>query len=96
MKNLSIEFLGNNCYRIWIQGSGWIAFSYKTIIAFAQGGRLVVRQNDWSNTTGKHLNLIDGGTPEAKKARMTSAEFESTMAEYEITFRRVFAGAPFE
>ena len=37
-------------------------FSYETPVAFrsAETGRLV-RENDWSTTTGKHLNRIDGG-----------------------------------
>ena len=39
-------------------------FSYNTLVAFnhkslwADGG-LVIRQNIWGNTTGKHLNWID-------------------------------------
>ena len=50
-------------------------FSYKTLVAFQKGyGDIVVRQNDWSTTTGKHLNAIDGGN---KKARLTAAEFEA-------------------
>ena len=48
-------------------------FSYKTLVAFrGPNGRRVVRQNDWSTTTGKHLNAIDGGD---KKARLTAAAF---------------------
>ena len=34
-------------------------------------------ENNWSSTTGKHLNWIDGGTPEAKKNRLSSADFTS-------------------
>jgi len=37
-------------------------FSYRTPVAFqVDGHSRVVRQNDWSTTTGKHLNWIDGG-----------------------------------
>ena len=32
----------------------------------------VVHQNDWSNTTGKHLNWIDGGD---KSSRVSADEF---------------------
>lgn len=54
-------------------------FSYKTPIAFQVGNQdRVVRQNDWSNTTGKHLNAIDGGN---KKTRVDSATFEKLWAE---------------
>lgn len=37
-------------------------YSYKTLVAFrAPSHPLVVHQNDWGPTTGKHLNAIDGG-----------------------------------
>lgn len=37
-------------------------FSYDTLVAFApRFGRKVVIKNYWGNTTGKHLNWIDGG-----------------------------------
>ncbi len=56
--------------RIW--------FSYNTPIAFqVVGENKVVRQNDWSNTTGKHLNEIDGGN---KAGRIAGAEFEALLA----------------
>lgn len=52
-------------------------FSYQTPIAFQFDGQpRVVRQNDWATTTGKHLNAIDGGSRDAKKARVTGEEFE--------------------
>jgi len=35
-------------------------FSYATPIAFrTNDGTLVIRENDWRQTTGKHLNYID-------------------------------------
>jgi hypothetical protein len=50
-----------------------IWFSYTTPIAFrVEGEDRVVRQNDWSNTTGRHLNEIDGGD---KKSRVSGEEF---------------------
>lgn len=54
-----------------------VYFSYKTPVAFRAGGRLVVRQNDWGPTTGKHLNAIDDG---AKASRISSVEFEAQLA----------------
>ena len=46
-------------------------FSYRTIVAFqAMGKPIVVRQNEWESTTGRHLNAIDGGD----KASRVSAE----------------------
>jgi hypothetical protein len=52
-------------------------FSYDTVIAFhVPGQSRMVRQNDWSSTTGKHLNWIDDGD---KKARLPSEEFEKEL-----------------
>lgn len=60
-------------------GALTLYFSYETVVAFEspESGRLV-RQNDWSTTTGKHLNWIDGGK---KKERIPGPEFESKLAE---------------
>ncbi len=59
-------------------------FSYDTLVAvacpflitIAPYDGMIVRQNDWSTTTGKHLNWIDGGEPANKKKRLTATEFE--------------------
>ena len=52
-------------------------YSYQTPIAFhVDGHERIVRENDWSTTTGKHLNWIDGGGPKAKKSRVSGADFE--------------------
>lgn len=54
-------------------------FSYATPVAFQLAGdyRYVVR-NRWGNTTGRHLNAIDGGT---HASRIDQAEFEARLAE---------------
>lgn len=49
-------------------------YSYRTPVAFrVQGHNRVVHENDWSTTTGKHLNWIDGGD---KRSRVSASEFE--------------------
>jgi hypothetical protein len=54
-------------------GNMLLHFSYETLIAFfTPETGLVVRMNDWKNTTGKHLNQIDGGN---NKGRLSSEEF---------------------
>jgi hypothetical protein len=54
-------------------------YSYQTVIAFyTDATGLVVSENCWNVTTGKHLNAIDGGN---KKARLPRAEFEKRLAE---------------
>jgi len=52
-------------------------FSYNTVIAFRDGYDLVIRENSWGCTTGKHLNWID----DDKSKRIPSGEFEKKLAE---------------
>jgi len=59
-------------------GSLRVYFSYKTPVAFNHPSTgLVVRDNNWGPTTGKHLNWIDGGD---KKNRVAGSEFEKQLA----------------
>jgi len=67
-------------------GAVRVYFSYKTPVAYSTteadlvtGMRLVVRENDWNNTTGKHLNAIDGGSKEAKSKRIPGDVFETRL-----------------
>jgi hypothetical protein len=53
-------------------------FSYNTLIAFRLGAEKVVHENSWSNTTGKHLNQIDGGD---KASRVNEATFKAKWKE---------------
>lgn len=57
-------------------------FSYETLVAFKHNGNLYVHQNDWSRTTGKHLNWIDGGSDKAKSRRLNDEEFNSKYNEF--------------
>ena len=50
-------------------------FSYETLVAFHHtNSGLVVRENIWGNTTGRHLNDIDGGSVEAVAKRVAYIE----------------------
>lgn len=67
-------------------GDVTLYFSYNTIIAFedvrkGRPKRLVVRENDWSTKTGKHLNKVDGGDAAAKKRRVSAMEFTRQVTE---------------
>ena len=54
-------------------------FSYTTIITFhEQGHKMVVSQNVWSSTTGRHLNEIDGG---GKEDRVDNNTFQEQLDE---------------
>ena len=74
--NYSSDNYGANCLKFYI-GDVVVYFSYKTPVAFAVNGKLTVRVNDWQQTTGKHLNWIDGGD---KKSRIDGAEFEKRLS----------------
>jgi hypothetical protein len=65
--NALVFDLGNG-FRVW--------YSYKTPVAFSTGnGRILVRENEWGPTTGKHLNAIDRG----EGGRVPGAEFEELL-----------------
>ncbi len=57
-------------------GNLTLYFSYKTIVAFEDGFKTIVRVNDWGNTTGRHLNCIDNGN---KADRVVSEKFEELL-----------------
>ena len=76
--NYSSGNYGVNTLMINIKGLT-LFYSYKTIVAFeAPNTGLVVRENSWGPTTGKHLNWIDWGN---KEARIPGKEFESKLKE---------------
>lgn len=66
---------GAHTLKVWV-GSLTVYFSYQTPIAYRGKNGLVVRENDWSTTTGKHLNWIDGGD---KKSRVSGEKFEQQL-----------------
>lgn len=69
---------GVNALRVQI-GSLTLWFSYSTIVAFREPGKLPrVCENLWGSTTGKHLNAIDDGD---KKSRLKQADFEAELAD---------------
>ena len=83
--NYSSGNYGTNAL-VFTIGSVDVYFSYKTPVAFRtpQTG-LVVRENDWGPTTGKHLNWIDGGK---KTDRISGEEFVSLLEKIGRSVRR--------
>ena len=57
-------------------------YSYETVIAFRASGGLVIRKNDWSTTTGKHLNAIN----DDKSRRIDGSEFEKQLKEVLVKY----------
>lgn len=52
-------------------------FSYSTVVAFRSPDTgLVISENDWGPTTGKHLNALG-----SKDVRISRAEFEQQLAD---------------
>ena len=74
--NYSSDNYGS-CRAIQI-GTLTLYFSYETVIAFQEGFKdLVIRENDWGPTTGKHLNWIC----KDKSIRISGKEFEEKLEE---------------
>lgn len=59
-------------------------FSYETCIAFHGDGKLVIRENDWGPTTGKHLNYVENGH---KGDRVPGDAFEKLLSRYSVDVR---------
>ncbi len=78
--NYSSSNYGVNCLVFTDERGHDYYFSYKTLIALRVPGKgLIVRENDWGNTTGKHLNWIDYGD---KENRVETQEFQRIMNEW--------------
>lgn len=56
---MNIEKLFNGKLLIAEFGNKTLYMSYGTEIAFKVDGKLTISQNEWDNTTGKHLNFIN-------------------------------------
>ena len=81
--NYSSDNYGANSIAIRM-GSRTVYFSYDTIIAFKGYNSTgeyfnCVHVNDWSTTTGKHINFIDGGN---KKTRLEDGVFQKKLQEF--------------
>lgn len=81
--NYANDNYGNNTIKVNVETATFY-FSYQTCVAFHtyQTG-LVVCENVWSTTTGKHLNWIDGGD---KEGRLPYREFQAQLAEVTSNF----------
>jgi len=82
MRKLKLEILKPNFTKLTL-GPLTLWFGYTTPISFSIGGSTpssCTRVNDWSTTTGRHLNACDGGTPEARAARVPGPVFEARLA----------------
>lgn len=61
-------------------------YSYKTVVAFSTPDTgLVARVNDWSTTTGKHLNEICPDKKERISGEMFETELQKTLVRLGLT-----------
>ena len=79
MRKLKLEILKPNFTKLTL-GPLTLWFSYTIPISFFIDDTFCTRVNDWSTTTGRHLNTCDGGTPEARAARVPGPVFEARLA----------------
>jgi hypothetical protein len=78
--NYSSTNYGAHCLKVDLPQADFY-FSYDTLVAFyTHKTGLVCRQNDWSTTTGKHLNIICPN----KKERVPAEKFQQI---YDETFK---------
>tara|TARA_R110000868_G_scaffold307310_3_gene568739 strand:- start:208 stop:477 length:270 start_codon:yes stop_codon:yes gene_type:complete len=70
---------GSNCASFTDIAGNDYWFSYRTLVAFQRNGERIVRRNDWGPTTGKQLNAIDGGSKEARDARLDGDAFKAAV-----------------
>lgn len=63
------QYCGPNTTRVEVNGLT-LYFSYQQLVAFRKGTMLCVRENEWGNTTGKHINAI----PDSKRVQKLSEE----------------------
>ncbi len=70
---VTLTFPKGDTLKVW--------YSYSTPVAFAFNGARTVRENEWRQTTGRHLSAIDGGDKLAKRSRVSGEEFERKLGE---------------
>ncbi len=72
---MELTQIASNFVAIEFNG-GIFYFSYRTCIAFHLNGKLTIRENDWSTTTGKHLNYIC----KDQSVRIAGTQFDEKLA----------------
>jgi len=77
--DVSLKAIKTNLRTVTL-GDVTVWFSYETPIAvLAPALGTVVRQNEWTGITGGHMSLIDGGTAEARKKRVSKEAFDMSL-----------------
>ena len=61
-----------------------VYYSYNTAVGIRLDSKLVLSENVWSTTTGRHLTWIDGGSKEAKESRIKYSDLLKILEEKNI------------
>lgn len=61
---MKLKQIAPNLTGVEIGNNLTVYFSYETPVAFSFNGRVTGSENIWSQTTGKHLNMIPGNVEE--------------------------------
>ena len=61
-----------------------VYYSYNTAVGIRLDSKLVLSENVWSTTTGRHLTWIDGGSKEAKESRIKYSDLLKIIEEKNI------------
>jgi hypothetical protein len=59
-------------------------FSYETLIAFSDDGELTIRLNEWSGTTGRHLNSINRDEKKRVPPDVFFKKLDQVLAKYNL------------
>lgn len=73
---MRLQKIMNNMHQVEDAKGNMLYFSYETLIGFRAvkaDNKTFVIQNQWRQTTGKHLNYLDNGD---KKTRLSPEKFE--------------------
>ena len=61
-----------------------VYYSYNTAVGIRLDSKLVLSENVWSTTTGRHLTWIDGGSKDAKESRIQYSDLLKILEEKNI------------
>jgi len=79
---------GRNCQYVEI-GALTLYYSYETVVAFEDAGKLTITENVWAQTTGKHLNWINRDKSIRIPYRQFVNRLEDVMEKYNLVVNEI-------
>lgn len=87
--SVKLKNIAPNFHEVSIKGVT-LYFSYETIVGFANANGVVVSENLWGPTTGKHLNRI-GDKSDRVSREIFDAKLEQVLSGYTQKKRKIHA-----